>query len=295
MSVWRRGFLAMVLVLLGVAGAQTGGTVPRELVERIVGGQDANLYVGELPPADELGFNLPLPEGTRVVGSTLSGEGEAYNAAVYLETEGSAKEVKSFYQSALLDQGWERGEPYEQAGFLWSSDEGLQEEDVFCLGTIVLYLSDATASEPASSPAQVTLQIYENPRARGVTPCDQSERNLFYDPPIPALAAPSESTTLSIDGGGGDPTLSGSSSIYLESDLSAKALLMFYDAQLLAAGWTARDSGGGNSGGAESPVGWRRYSFTSDGEPWLGLLQILSDDAFPRSYIGQVLVIKTVP
>ena len=245
---WRRGLLVTALSLLGVAGAQTGGTVPRELVERIVGGQNANLYVGELPPADKLGFELPLPEGARVVGSTLSVDGEAYNAAVYLETETSARDVGGFYQSSLSDRGWKQGQPYEQTGFLWSSDEGLQEEGIFCLGTVVLYLSDATANESAEDvPAQVTLQVYENPRARGNTPCDQNERNLFYGPPIPALAPPSESTTLSIDGGGGDPTLSGSSSIYLESDLSAEALLEFYDAQLLAAGWTARDGGGGKS------------------------------------------------
>ena len=146
-------------------------------------------------------------------------------------------------------------------------------------------------SEPAEdAPAQVTLQIYENPRARGNTPCDQNERDLFYGPPIPALAAPPESTILYVDGAGGDPSSNGSSSIFLETDLSAETLIEHYDAQLLEAGWTARDGGG-----AESPVGWRRYSFTSDGAPWLGLLQILSDDAFPQQYLGQVLVIRTAP
>ena len=294
MNVWRRLFLVLVLFLMSLSWAQEEG-VPREFVERIVGGPNASFYVGELPPAERLGFELPVPEGARVVGSTLSVDGEAYNAAVHLVAETPARDVGGFYRTSLLNQGWKQGEPYEQAGFLWS-DEDSQEQGVFCLGTVVLYLSDAAASEPAEdAPAQVTLQIYENPRTRGNTPCDRNERDFFYDPPIPALAPPSDSTTLSIDGGGGDPTSSGSSSIYLESDLSAAALLEFYDAQLLAAGWTARDGSGGNSGGAESPVGWRRYSFTSDGGPWLGLLQILSDDAFPRSYIGQVLVIKTVP
>ena len=146
---WRRGLLVTVLVLLGVAGAQTGGTVPRELVERIVGGPGATLYVGELPPADELGFDLPVPNEVRIVGSTINVDSATYNAAVYLETATPAKEVKSFYQSALLGQGWEQGEPYEQTGFLWSSDESLQEEGLFCLDTTVLYLSDAAASEAA--------------------------------------------------------------------------------------------------------------------------------------------------
>ncbi len=290
MNVWRRGLVFLVFSLACFSLAQTGETVPRELVERIVGGPDANLYVGELPPAERLGLELPVPEGTRVVGSTLNVDGEAYNAAVYLETETPVRDVRAFYQSALPDQGWEQGEPYEQSGFLWSN-EGLQEEGVFCLGTVVLYFSDATASETAEdAPAQVTLQLYENPRARGNTPCDRNERDLFYGPPIPALAAPSESTILYVDGAGGDPSSNGSSSILLQSDLSAEAIIGYYDAQLLEAGWTARDGGG-----EESPVGWRRYSFTSDGEPWLGLLQILSDDAFPRSYIGQVLVVKTAP
>ena len=134
MNVWRRGLVLLVLSLVGFSLAQEQETVSRELVERIVGGPDANLYVGELPPAEKLGFALPLPDGARVVGSTLNVDGEAYNAAVYLETETAAKDVRGFYQSALPDQGWKQGEPYEQSGFLWS-DEGLQEESVFCLGT----------------------------------------------------------------------------------------------------------------------------------------------------------------
>ena len=293
MNVWRRLFLVLVLFLMSLSWAQEEG-VPREFVERIVGGPNANFYVGELPPAERLGFELPVPEGARVVGSTLSGEGEAYNAAVYLETEGSSDETVSFYRRALLAAGWEEGQIYEpSAGFLPS---GASQEATFCRDTTILYFNNpyyaSTRGAPVEGePTQVTVQLYSDPGSRGYTPCDRDERDRYYGPPIPALEAPPEATASYFnDLGGGDPTLSGSSSIYLESDLSAEALLMFYDAQLLEAGWTAR-----GSGEAESPVGWRRYSFTSDGEPWLGLLQILSDDAFPRSYIGQVLVIKTVP
>ncbi len=208
---WRRGFLVTVFVLLGIAGAQTDGTVPWDLVERIVGGQDANLYVGELPSADELGFNLPLPEGARVVGSTLSGEGEAYNAAVYLETEGSSDETVSFYRRALLAAGWEEGQIYEpSAGFLPS---GASQEATFCRDTTFLYFNNpyyaSTISAPVEGePTQVTVQLYSDPSSRGYTPCDRDERDRYYGPPIPALEAPPEATASYFnDLGGGDERL----------------------------------------------------------------------------------------
>ena len=298
MNVWRRLFLVLVLFLMSLSWAQEEG-VPREFVERIVGGPNANFYVGELPPAERLGFELPVPEGARVVGSTLSGEGEAYNAAVYLETEGSSDETVSFYRRALLADGWAQGQTYEQAGFLGSGD--LQEQAVFCRDTTVLYFNDFADVPAEDSPTQLTLQIYNYPLARGSTPCDQDEQN-YYNIPIPGLVAPPESMTLYLDGGGGDPGAGGSSSVLLQSDLGAEAIVDFYDAQLLAAGWTARDGAEVGVGddedsdsGEDGPIVWRRYSFTSDGAPWLGLLQILSDNAFPQQYLGQVIVIRTAP
>ena len=303
---WRRGLILLVLPLMCFSPAQTGETVPRELVERIIGGPDADVYVGELPPAQRLGFELPVPANARVVGSTLGprvvglallANDEAYNAAVYLEIDAPAEEAVFFYRGALLARGWEEAQPYERSGFL-AYEVSPQEEATFCRGATVLYFDNPLYASAEGSPAQVTLQLYNDPDALGGTLCDWDDP-AYYSVPIPGLTAPSQSTILYLDGSGVDPTAGGSSSILLESDLGAEALVEHYDAQLRQAGWTARDGAepgeGDEANGEDGLIVWRRYSFISGGAPWLGILQILSDDTFPQQYLGQVLVIRTAP
>src|SRR5215203_6731895 len=68
------------------------------------GGGDIEIIAGEAP--EEVLARVPLPEGSRIVGSTRSSQ----NSAVVLEVGLTSEQVKEFYEGKLIAAGWSKPE-----------------------------------------------------------------------------------------------------------------------------------------------------------------------------------------
>ena len=73
-------------------------------------GQQAQIILGSLPPD----FNLPLPEGTKVVGSVASGVPARQVRHIFLDVPLEPQKVLEFFQDALARAGWELQEPFDE-------------------------------------------------------------------------------------------------------------------------------------------------------------------------------------
>ncbi|MCH8282426.1 MAG: hypothetical protein IIC96_17305 [Chloroflexi bacterium] len=89
----------------------------QELVGRFFGtaigleqGQRAQVILGALPSE----FNLPLPEGTTVVGSIASGVGAPQSRHIFLDVPLEPQETLEFFRDALAQSGWEPRRPFDQ-------------------------------------------------------------------------------------------------------------------------------------------------------------------------------------
>ena len=272
----------IVAVFTSVFAQPTSESVPRELALRLLGSysaQNAELYVGQLPPENRRLAQIALPEGARVVGSTVSEDSQFSSTTVYLNLAGSTEDALRFYTLRLPQADWERqqGQGYAQAGFI-PAEATYPESRVFCKDDVILDVS----ARRADGAVNVDLNLYRaDPQ---YSPCDPLQEP--REPPVPSLRAPAESLTLDYEPAYGRYEGFGSSTIALESQLGPLELRDFYDAQLTEAGWQAQAEGQGG------PITWSQWTFRARGATWSGLLTVLSEPAFPKRYLAQLVVVQ---
>lgn len=103
-----------LLGLMLLPGFAQSGSILRELAQHL-SGPGTQIYVGKLPPRERLGLALPMPPGTRVVGSTASPETqEAFDwVALYLSSPETSFDFQAYYRRAFHELGWRQGQTYE--------------------------------------------------------------------------------------------------------------------------------------------------------------------------------------
>ena len=297
---WRRrgGRAALAAVVLAVAAAasllplspraaaqsQDDPALLRELAERLLsppfagpGGQAARprLLLGALPP--ELPLDLPLPPGSRLVGSAVrpsfGREGpdsppSGLSIAVVLDAPGAPADIIRFYQEALGSQGWSAPSPADRppGGFLPSSIS--TSSSSFCRSPAGPWLSVIVLPQ-AAGPSDVRIDVDTgNPG-----PCEsQPDPRPPGAPPgfdrLPPLAAPPGVQVMPRGGGGGDGFAE--SRAVAVTDRPAADLEAHYAAQLAAAGWSRL------AGGTEGPVAWSVWGVPGEGS-WYGFLFVLEE------------------
>ena len=229
-------YLIVATLAFTTASLAQPQTVPRELAQRLAGA-GATILVGELPPEKRLGFDFPLPKGSRVVGANVWRDDDPlFNmVSLYLSSEQRVADVKTFYRQAFRDLGWRLGQTYQQTGFLPSSETEVVDSMTFChsqgnSGTDV-YVQFGARRQVTLIDAQVNT--YE--RSQGSSgACDAPEHR---EPPIPALDAPVNSKTTALENLSGFEQGNGGSVIVLKTHLNARELLEHYAQQLELSGW----------------------------------------------------------
>lgn len=223
--------------------------------------QSTTVLIGALP--EQLPVELPIPDGARVIGSTVRGP-QAGGTEVILDVDMAPEAVLEFYQEQLGQAGWERAPEFGGGGFVspsWPSAS-------FCLNQdeAVIYL---TATEVAGAPTDVRVSIQApveysacDPQAYG--PMDEASGM------IPDLVSPAglvvQSGSSSSGEGMADTTAS------LTTELSPAELSDSYAEQLQEAGWALafRQS-------ADEMV-WSTWSKDDEeGRPWAGMLMVSSN------------------
>lgn len=255
----------------------------RELAMKLIAARYPNLLseeppqllVGQLPPA--LPFDLPLPEGTRVLGTLL--QGDASTATMVLVTERSPDEVVEFYKERLKAAGWSEEEfPGQQRGFVQSGPMGPSFAR-FLLGDTGPSLIMTTF---ADMDGLTTTQIILNPEGRRF-PAARGRMGPRHDmwSALPAICAPAGAWQSVEGGSGGDDRVISFARLNTALDLST--LATHYQAQLEYGGWERKDAG------ESGPIAWSAWGFTdTQGEPWRGLFFILKQPDVADRYLLQV-------
>jgi hypothetical protein len=259
------------------AGAATaeviGGdeTALREFIEHYVTGPGSTgkttVLIGAL--SEDLPFNLPIPENTRVIGSVVS-ERDPQNTSILLETSLFPEGAEAFYKETLPEQGWSQPPDPNQGGFVASG------------GTLVV-----SACHPKSKSYQTLftgsngnnhtiLQIWIM-RGQPYSPCDdqiQGSRENEAAQMLPALTAPiGVRQDAEMSGGGSygsDRESAFQSATLIGDDLTVAALGDHYNAQLEEAGWTNVTSG------SSEDAAWSTRTLTdAAGQEWTAQLFIM--------------------
>lgn len=278
-------FPALVLLLadilvLGQANAQTtinNETLPRRLVERLLGSPDVEqqILVGQLPKS--LPVQLPLPDNAQIIGSTVTNQ---ENFQILLDVPQPPAQVQAFYQERLSTAGWKAQPSFpQQGGFVPSGISSIPILS-FCQGTEGPLLLVRVMSVP-NAPTDVRLTLENN---SGGLACSQGDTPPpVLDVPFPTLVAP-PNTQVSPRGGGGSNDYQVSRAI-LKTELDTQDLAEYYEDQFKQAGWT-RLSGQLNRSGVLSTWTYK----DEKGKSWLGVLSFTPVEGMENQYSGSVMV-----
>lgn len=253
----------------------------RYLMERVIGGFFVGLHLTEIPrilpgqlPRD---FDIPLPEGSAVVGSVLMAIEEIGDIAqVVLDVPGGPEAAFSSLTNALAAEGWQsRDEPRGMigGGFI-SSSFAPYSDALFCSETVDGSLN-VSVFPLGEGLADLRLHLLTNARH---SPCEM-EPPMRGEPghgdmPFPPLNAPPG--VQQSRGGSGSGTSAGGLRLTFHTDadllgaISAEQTEAHYREQLTEAGWILLDN---NTAG---PSAWSTWRFTDDGgETWGAMLLII--------------------
>lgn len=198
------------------------------------GGGDIQIVAGVVP--DNLKDKVPMPGGSRVVGSSLSKQANT----VVLETALPGEQVKRFYERRMAELGWTKPQP-----MMGVKSGGFENQ-------LMESMLGVTYSKGDNDP---TLTIKVNERSNGLTNVfltyqPSGENPMFGSrgrkgaiaaaPMMPHSLLPNLSppgTDVQLSGGRSASNGQERSSAQLRSDRSIEEIATHYEAQLGQAGW----------------------------------------------------------
>ncbi len=237
--------------------------------------REPQLFIGHMPP--NLPVELPLPEGSRIVGAVV---GRA--TVIYLDVDLPAKAALDFYRERMMAAGWSEPQmPGMRHGGFVPSFFPPAHRALLCKSeqgpgmTVIAYGAPGKTTD-----VRVELDTYaEHPEQ---SPCAQQRRmrehmgHQMWDI-FPPLVPPSGAQQQPQGGGGGGDHWYTSAA--LQSDQALGDIWVHYDAQLQDAKWTRTTSG------ESGPVAWSTWTFTDDeAESWRALFFILQEPDEPNAY-----------
>ena len=224
------------------------------------------LWLEQLPPA--LSDQLPIPSETTILG----GASTAHTGTAILETSLHPQTVRTFYRESLTTAGWQAPKiwlPFH--GFAFAGFHNLLPQ-VFCQPEEETEIMLQALPRP-NDLTTIRLSLYPSGE---LSPCRVDReaysipnRDFWANIPFPNLQAPPETTVVLGDGGSGGNHIS--STVYLQTRLTAEALANHYAEQMRQAGWTRRTAT--QSEGSSVSL-WRIE--TDAGNVWEGLLSFIA-------------------
>lgn len=236
--------------------------------------QGVTVYIGRTPK--DVPYDLPAPEGSRVIGS-ITGNWVEY-MLIYASSL-SAESIQEFYAQSLIDKGWKEA-PMNQGsgGFVSGTNSFLG----YCYGEGEAFLTLETPSITEES-TSVRLSLDTTPEPSVCNP-DPNAGSLYIDL-IPTLRAPKGVTTQGGSAGGSDRSAEVTAG--LKGNLSAAELVDFYNEQLVATGWEMQNSSQGEG------AAWSNWTFQdSEGTDWIGTLMVAEVSLEGNSLFAVVTIEK---
>jgi len=213
--------------------------------------EKTKVFVGALP--DEMPISLPMPEGSRILGSVVNGE---QGIEVVLDVNRTPEQVLDFYRESMAADNWsEVGGGFGPAGGFAPDVDRI----TLCRGawnpsvTVGAYELEAGLTD-------VRLNVNTNP---DWSPCRQSETFEDSMKPLPKLVTPPDAEHLRDSLSGGGSTVA--STATMETDMNSTALEEYYADQLKESNWTYIESG------RCGEAAWSTWKFVDEGDlEWNG-------------------------
>lgn len=295
--------LALLMVLVSVVPAMAqedgvqiiGGEDNPEAVRELLGYIAApyaptgpvKVYVGQLP--EEVPFDLPLPENSRVVGSIISQTGGPAYTQLYLASDLPAEDLITYFQETLPTQEWDliNSNPGGPRGFNAQAVMNAQ----FCFQGDEAFI-DMTAFGSDEGQTRVFAYVALED---AMYPCNQNPQAAPTDDPylmLPNLETP-EGVEIATNygggggGGGGFGFRTASTSTFLRSELTATEIIALYNPQLEAQGWTLVSN-------SDSPaLAGSTWTLTDeDGDIWGAIFSIQASPSQENLYYAEVLIVE---
>ncbi len=257
------------LVLHIMAGRPARFTSPQSETE---------VFPGQIPPS--LPVDIPLPKGSRIVGTVLNG-GPLERITVYLDSLELPTKLLDFYRQRLWSEDWyefETGRPASH-GFN-DADESFHLQSQFCRGEQGPALL-VTATQQENGLTSLRIGVYTDERT---SPCMPRERRGPPTDPVPPLPPPAGARFIM----GAGPTGSrgpdsAHSGVVIETELDLAAVMAHYTRHLELGGWTRQDNG------QSELSAWSTWTFRHErGETWRGLFV-----AFQRPDVSHRYILET--
>ncbi len=237
--------------------------------------RDPQLLVGQLP--SDLPFDVPLPEGSLILGSLLR---NAQQAEIVFDTTLPPGGVLDFYKERLLAAGW-----YEptatlgpsEGGFVHTGFPGGATSLLFCQSTRGPSLT-VNAFKGKAGRTDVRLTVDRSPLSSPCAQRSRSHRRMAEHDLIPPLLPPLGARQMGGGGSWSDDRVTSSASLETDEEIPILTLSAHYATLFEQAGWTRLEEG--DSG----PVAWHIWSFDEENEPWRGLFFVLKVPGMERAY-----------
>lgn len=291
------GLLLLIgLIVRGVLAQETSSVTGgddaalRAFIARYVGGggpAPVNVVVGGLP---NLGFNIPVPPGTTMVGTIIRPDAAVANLNFYeilLENVIAPTDVLAFYKQALAAEGWTL--IYEDNSSSGGFVESAFVAGSFCRNGLEANLSfDAISNPQLPGKTLITLRIQTPADEYQCLTPDQSVVDITFTL-IPPLRVPEEVTLISNTGGGlsyyAADARSTSVTAIMNATLPLAQLAEAYNTQLVEAGWVQVTND------ITERSAFSTWTITaSDNSAWHGAFLLLADTVTPGQFNAMVWV-----
>jgi hypothetical protein len=236
--------------------------------------QNTTVYIGSLP--DDIPYDLPTPEDSRVVGSIT---GSWVDYMLIFDTSVASESVQEFYAQSLAGKGWKEAPTMQGGGFTSQSDL----YKAYCYEENKAFLSVETPSISAEK-TSIRLNLDTSPDSYACNP--DASYGASYMNTIPALSAPQG---VAVQGtGAGSSDRDANVTATLKGDLAAAEVADFYNEQLSAAGWEMQNESQGEG------AAWSNWTFRDEqGTDWFGALMVIETSAESDTLFAFVSIEKT--
>jgi hypothetical protein len=207
-----------------------------------------HIWPGQLP--NDLPFELPIPDDSRIVGSY----GRGLHRAILIDSELHPKNVVAQYTDRLRASGWSMPEALRGPGGFVGSEQARRAQAIYCRsaqGPTISVVAEIGADTVTHVMISVNLDPADNPCGQPSEPRVAELQRV--GPPLPPLEAPASSHLVS-HGGGAGPDVS-TALATLTVHLGLTPVVDHYIRQLEEAGWQLDEEG------ESGPVAWSAWSF----------------------------------
>lgn len=241
-------------------------------------GRKSQVFIGKLP--DDLSTEIPQPSEAEIVGSIKRGE-DIYEIA--LDIPVAATQVKSFYETQLVQKGWKQQEDMSPKRAFVTSATEFEENLSFCKSEKGPLLQ-VNINQPENTSTEVGMSLNTN---ESDSSCRFLVKGLSFSFAKTPILKPPANTKVTPKQVGGFSSEMSSSMANLESQLNLQQLNQHYIIQMQQAGWIKMADAQNNQ------AAFSMWSLKDKNNiSWQGMMSIKPIEGKPEQYLANLILLQ---